>query len=135
MNAPALGAAAAAVVLVVAHGGVGHGWHRMQLRRVELAPTAIVGDADSARRFFEVCWHIITVFFAATAIALAAIGLGKVEPHTASIVLRFTAATYLGVAAVAAASFATRVRAIAKPIPAIASAAMVAVIVLAWIAA
>jgi hypothetical protein len=135
MNAPALGAAAAAAVLVVAHGGVGHGWHRMQLRRVELAPTALVGDAESARRFFEVCWHMITVFFTATAIALAAIGLGKIDPHTASIALRFTAATYLGIAAVAGAYFATRVRAIARPIPAIASTAMVAVIVLSWIAA
>jgi hypothetical protein len=132
VNVYALGAGVAAAVLVIAHGAVGHGWHRAQLRYVTFAPTTIVGDADSARRFFGVTWHLVTVFFGATAVALFAIGSGQ---YTSPEACRFIALTYAAVIAVAMAYFAPRLRAILKPIPAIASLSMVALVLLAWLGA
>lgn len=122
----------AATVLVVAHGGVGHRWHRAQLRGVSFQPTLIVGDADAAHRFFQVTWHLVTVLFAATAVALYAIGLGEYQCDTA---LRFISITYVGVLGVCGAYFARRLGALQRPIPLIATAAMIAVVVLAWVAA
>lgn len=132
MNLPAVGAAIAASILTIAHGGVGHGWHRAQLRDVAFKPTALVGDADAAHRFFQVTWHIVTTFFLATAIALFAIAFGA---YTNTIVLQFIAVTYGVVIGVALTYFAARFRAIVAPIPSIAAASMVAVIVLCWLAA
>ena len=131
MNEPALGAAVAATVLVLAHGGVGHGWHRAQLRDVTFQATPIVGDADAAHRFFQVTWHLVTVLFAATAVALYAIGLGEYESPTA---LRFISITYVAVLGVCGAYFIRHLGALRKPIPSIATVAMLAVVVLAWVA-
>jgi len=132
MNWAAFGAAVAASVLVVAHGGVGHGWHRAQLRDVAFKATSIVGDADAANRFFQVTWHIVTVFFASSAAALGAIAFGA---YTSAVVLRSIAVVYLLVIGVCLAYFARRPRALMKPIPSIAAISMVAIVVLAWVAA
>jgi hypothetical protein len=132
VNGFALAAAVAATILVVAHGGVGHVWHRAQLRDVAFKSTSIVGDADAAHRFFQVCWHLVTVLFAATAVALYAIGFGELASATA---LRFIAITYVGVLGVCLVYFGPRMAALLKPIPSIAGTAMVGVVVFAWLAA
>jgi hypothetical protein len=132
VNAPALGAAIAASVLVVAHGAIGHGWHGAQLRGVELKPTRIVGDADAAHRFFHVTWHLVTVFFIATAAAMFAIAFGAVAAPP--IVPRFIAGTYVAVLGVCAIYFAPRPRALLRPIPSIAGASMIALVICAWLA-
>ena len=131
MNWAEFGAAVAASVLVAAHGVVGHGWHRAQLRHVSFKPTSIVGDADTAHRFFQVTWHIVTVFFLSTSAALYAMAFGA---FTSAVVLRFIAAVYLLIICVCLAYFARRPRALLAPIPGIAAVSMVAIVVLAWVA-
>src|SRR5262245_1732406 len=123
MNWAAFGAAMAASGLFAAHGVVGHRWHRAQLRHVTFEPTAIVGDADAAHRFFEATWHIVTVFFLATAVALYAIAF---EAYTNAVVLRSIAAIYGLVIGVCLAYFGSRPRALLRPIPSIAALCMIA---------
>jgi hypothetical protein len=130
MNWPVLGAALAASVLVAAHGIVGHGWHRAQLRDVVFKPTSIVGDADAAHRFFEVTWHIVTVFFLSTAGALYAIAF---DLDSSAHALHFVELVYLLVIVVCLAYFGRRPSALLRPIPSIAAVSMVAIVVLAWI--
>jgi hypothetical protein len=132
VNLPALGAALAATVLVVAHGGVGHGWHRAQLRDHAFKPTRIVGDAAAAHRFFQVTWHIVTIVFALTAVAFYAVAFGAVvDPR----VLQLVSVGYGLILALCLAHFGRTPRALLKPIPSIAGAGMVALVVLAWFAA
>ena len=82
------------------------------------------------RLFFQVTWHIVTVFFLSTAAALYAMAFGA----TSAVVPRFIAAVYLLVIGVCLAYFARRPRALLKPIPSIAAVCMVAIVVLASVA-
>ena len=131
VNSLALGGAAAASVLVIAHGGIGHVWHRAQLRDVAFKPTALVGDADAAHRFFQVTWHLVTVLFLATAVVLFALAF---EAYQSAVVLRSIAVVYVVVIAVCLAYFAPRPGALLKPIPMVASVSMVAIVGFAWCA-
>ena len=77
-------------------------------------------------------WHIVTVFFLATAVALYTIAF---EVYTSAVVLRFIAAVYVFVIGVCIAYFGHRPRALLRPIPSIAAVCMIAIVVLAWVAA
>src|SRR5262245_14497277 len=106
-------AAAADVGLVVAHGVIGHRWHLAQLRPATFQPTALVGDADLARRFFTITWHLLTVVFVASALAFALAAAGEVRSPP---LLRFVAASHGGFLVVALAYVIGRGRAILRPI-------------------
>jgi hypothetical protein len=131
MSVPALLAAVGDVVLVAAHGVVGHVWHRAQLRRVTLAPTALVGDAEVARAFFTVTWHIVTAVFAACAVVLAAAGLGALDSPA---LVRFVAWLHVGFLATAGCFALPRGLALVRPMPAIALGGMIAGMVGAFLA-
>jgi sterol desaturase/sphingolipid hydroxylase (fatty acid hydroxylase superfamily) len=82
-NPPALLAAVALIVVYSVHGLVGHRWFMAQLGTVEMQPTPLskrlFGDRDVAWRVFGTAWHIVTVVFLASAVALALTAFGALE--------------------------------------------------------
>lgn len=100
-NLPALIAAAAASLAVVAHGVVGHRWFMAQLGSVQMQPTRLstrlFGDSDVSQQVFGVTWHSVTAMFLASAVALYLSAFEVVESRE---LLRFIAiihAAFLGV--------------------------------------
>ena len=130
-NVPAFLGGIFAVILVVAHGGIGHFWSSAQLRDVRLRPTLIVGDEVIAHRMFTVVWHIVTVTFAASATVLFMTAFGELDNRA---LLRFVAVAHALFAAAAGAVCATRLDAFLHPIPAVAGISMSGVTIFAWIA-
>lgn len=82
-NPSALLAAVALIVVYSVHGIVGHRWFMAQLGVVEMRPTPLsrrlFGDRDVAWRVFGTAWHIVTVVFLVSAVALALTAFGVLE--------------------------------------------------------
>lgn len=72
-------AALGSFVLAYAHGVCGQRAFVAPLRRERLYPSAQWGDEDMTSRIFAVSWHMVTVVFVGSGIALLLLALGRID--------------------------------------------------------
>jgi hypothetical protein len=118
-------------VAVLVHGVVGGRWARRQLGAVQLPESALFGDADVARRVFDVTWHAVTAVFVVSAVTLY---LMAFDAFASAQLLRFVAALHLAFAVVAVVVFARRLDAVVGRVPPVFATCMGTVTVVCWLA-
>ena len=69
-------AAVADFVAVFVHGYIGHRLYMSRLKREHLFANDAIGDEDITWRVFAITWHVVTVTFACSGIALLLAGFG-----------------------------------------------------------